>query len=436
MRKVVAVVLAALMLPGVARAETDALVRQALALHGRGDAEAAYRLLIAQEPARAGDPDFDYALGIAAADSNHRGVAIAALQRVIAVQPDNVQARAEIARVYAMAGDLDTARAAFQTVLDDPTTPDPVRRRLDGVVRRYGDEIGGGARQVTGFVEGEAGYDSNINSATSLGSITIPLFAFLGPATLGGGSSRVEDGFGGAQAGISASTGVGRGDRVYGSALGLWRDAFDRNAFDQAALTGTAGYVHGFANRDALSLSGQVQRFWYGREGLRTSYGAIGQYTRALARAGATLSGQVQYYRFDYDAGRGLDADRVGATITYADERIFAVAGGGREDTDDATAGHLDQWYGAVQAGGEFPVARNVALVVSANAERRVYDDPDPLFLRARRDTQLDVSLGVGIGLTRALSVRPRATYTRNFSNIALYDFERVVASTVLRVEF
>ena len=39
-------------------------------------------------------------------------------------------ARAEIARVYALSGDVDTARAQFDTVLQDPSLPDPVRQRF------------------------------------------------------------------------------------------------------------------------------------------------------------------------------------------------------------------------------------------------------------------------------------------------------------------
>src|SRR5215207_2767472 len=73
----------------------------------------------------------------AAQDSGRFGEAIIALQRVLAVQPDNAPARAELARAYAMAGDIDTAREQFATVVDDPSLPDPVRQRFTGFVRQF-----------------------------------------------------------------------------------------------------------------------------------------------------------------------------------------------------------------------------------------------------------------------------------------------------------
>ncbi|WP_417617104.1 tetratricopeptide repeat protein, partial [Parasphingorhabdus sp.] len=55
---------------------------------------------------RVGDPDYDMTLGLAALDSGRYGEAILAFQRVLAVQPDNARAQAELARAYAMAGDV------------------------------------------------------------------------------------------------------------------------------------------------------------------------------------------------------------------------------------------------------------------------------------------------------------------------------------------
>ena len=75
------------------------------------------------------------------------------------------------------------------------------------------------------FADLEGGYDSNVNAATSATTITLPAFAFLGPATLGGGATRVGAGFVQAQAGISATSGLSRQTGIYGSVLGLWRDA-------------------------------------------------------------------------------------------------------------------------------------------------------------------------------------------------------------------
>ena len=435
MAKVLALLGAAVIAAPTAAYSQDSLVSRALEMQRRGDALGAYALLSPQATTRAGEPGFDYALGLAAADSGHPGEAILALQRVLAKQPSNAAARAEIARVYAMTGDIDTAKAEFDTVVDDPTTPDPVRQRLNRLVRDYDRQMHGGGRQVTGFIDGEVGYDGNVNAATSATSITLPVFAFLGPASLSGAATRMDVGNYQAQGGISAATGLSRQDRAYGSLLGSWRDNFGGDAFDQGALTATAGLAHTLAGRDVASVSGQVQRFWLGRDGYRTSAGVVGQYTRRLSDSQA-LSGQLQYFHFDYDTDRLRDADRYTATVNYVGRNTFGSIGGGLEETVRSPARNLGFYFVAGQAGGEFPIARNLAVLAGASVEHRDYRAADPLFLKVRDDTQLDGSVGLRVALGRGLSLRPRVTYTRTFSNIGLYDYSRFTAAVGVRFEY
>src|SRR3546814_1055501 len=52
-----------------------------------------YEQLAAQAEGRIGDPEFDYRLGIAALDAGRYGEAVIALQRVLAVQPNNAPDR-------------------------------------------------------------------------------------------------------------------------------------------------------------------------------------------------------------------------------------------------------------------------------------------------------------------------------------------------------
>lgn len=52
-------------------------------------------------------------------------------------------------------------------------------------------------------------------TATGLTSITLPVFAFLGPASLNGAATRMHDGFYQLQGRISGATGISRQDRIY-----------------------------------------------------------------------------------------------------------------------------------------------------------------------------------------------------------------------------
>lgn len=398
-------------------------------------APAGYDALAGQVGQRAGDPDFDYRLGIAALDAGHYGEAVIALQRVLAVQPDNAPARAELARAYALAGDIDTARQEFATVVDDPSLPDPVRQRFTGFVRQFDRQIGGGGSDVSGFLDARAGHDSNVNAATDLTSIVIPLFSFLGPGTLGPGAVAQDGEYYELQGGVSAVTAIGRQDRLFASALGNWRDNFDSRAFDQAALTGTAGYAHSFANRDVVSLSGQVQKFWLGHDGYRTSYGVIGQYTKTLD-GGRALTLSAQWNRLDYDGAPLRDADRYAVGVGYVTRTIAANLTGGKEEVRRRAGDAESNWFAGASIGGEFPVAAKLALVAGAAFDLRRYDQADVLFLTKRNDERIDLTAGVKFALTDRLFFQPRATWTRNWSNIALYDYERWTVSAGLRLEF
>jgi tetratricopeptide (TPR) repeat protein len=415
--------------------QADDEVQRAMALHKGGNVASAFAVLSAVESSRAGDPEFDYALGLVAVDAGQRGRAIIALQRVLSVQPGNAQARAEIARAYALSGDIDTARAEFNTVINDPSIPDPVRQRFDQLVRGYDQQIAGGAARATGFVDIEGGYDSNINAATNLTTIALPAFSFLGAATLGGTARRIDAGFGQIQGGVSGDVGMRRQTKAYVSLLGLYRDAFAGRSFDQAALTGTGGIAYTAANRNVVSLSGQVQQFWLARSAYRTSCGAIAQYTAAL-KGGRALSIAGQYSFLDYKTDKLRNADRYGLTVTYADRTYSLSAGGGREATRKAAGRHLGYSYAQAAAAYEVPLSARIALTGSLGIEHRNYRDTDPLFLAGRLDTQIDASLGLRFVVARGISLRPRVSYTRNDSNLALYKYERVTASLSLRGEF
>jgi tetratricopeptide (TPR) repeat protein len=398
-------------------------------------AEAQYKALASEEAAKAGDPVFDYALGIAAADSGHFGAAIIAFQRVLAVQPNHAQARAELARAYAMAGDIDTARQQFATVVDDPSLPDPVRQRFTGFVRQFDKQIRGGGSDLSGFAEASMGYDSNINAATDLAAITIPLFAALGPGTLGAGARATDDEFYELSSGISGVLGVGRQDRVFASLLGNWRDNFDSGAFDQASLTGTAGFAHSFANQDTVSLSGQVQKFWLGHAGYRTAWGAIGQFTHRL-KGGKALSFSAQWNRFDYDTDPLRSSNRFTVGAGLVTKTFSASVIGGHEETRQQAGDHNSNTFAGASFGAEVPVTAKLAVVGGAAFQYSKYDQADALFLTKREDSRVDLSAGLKFTVLPNLFVQPKATYTRNWSNIPLYDHERWTASAGLRLEF
>lgn len=158
-----------------ALAHADAVTDNAKALLDKGDAKAAYALLEPLEGERAGNPDYDFLLGLAALEIGKNTNAVFALERVLAVDPNNARARAEIARAYAALGETQTAKKEFESVKQQGVPPE-VAATIDRVlsaIERVEDE---GRTTVRGYVEGTVGHDTNVNSATADRNIAVPLF--------------------------------------------------------------------------------------------------------------------------------------------------------------------------------------------------------------------------------------------------------------------
>lgn len=413
---------------------TDVVLAKALELQQGGHTADAFALLMPLERTRAGDPGFDYLLALAAIDSGHPDRAIIALQRVLAVQPTNAQARAELARAYALTGDVEMARREFDTVAGDPTVPDPVRQRFNSLVRGLDHTLRPGS-SVTGYAEVGGGYDSNVNAATSASQLVIPVFSFLGPATLSGNARRLADGFGSAELGISGDYGFDRQSRLFASLLGSGRFNVDQTQLSQTLGSATLGYAHTAANRDVASLSLQTQQFLLGGRHYRAAVGAVAQYTHLLP-GGSALSGQLQAFAVRYPNDPNRDARRYGAGVSYVTRVVYVAVQGGREEARRASAHELSNSYGGARVAFERPLNADLALFGAVAFEARRYAGIDPLFLVRRHDDQYDASAGVRFRLATHLTAAPQVAYTRNRSDIAIDDYERVVASAAVRLDF
>jgi tetratricopeptide (TPR) repeat protein len=379
---------------------------------------------------RAGDPEFDYVLGLAALDSGRPAEAIIALQRVVAQRPDYGPARAELARAYALAGDADTAQREFAQLNDDPSIPDPVRDQFSRILGDLDRQVTGRGTDVSSYVEFGAGYDSNVNSATGETSLIIPVFAAFGPAALSPGAIESEDAFAKLDGGVSVVTGLSRQTRGFASLLGALRENESESAFDTAALTGTAGLAHTLASRGVVTGSASYSNFWLGGDTYRRTGGLALQYAHPVGD-GAVTAG-AQYYHLDYDGDPLRDADRYAANVTYSWPAGVVGAQLGTEKSAD----HLSNDFAGVSAAYEVLILDRASLTFSAGFETRDYDAPDPLFLTARDDDQFDAAISMRLKVRENIYLRPTVSWTDNSSNIALYDYDRFVAALSIRAEF
>ncbi len=414
----------------------DQVLDQARKLLEQRNPKAAYALLLPLEARRAGEIEYDYLLGIAALDAGDPQQAVFALERVLAVNPGFLQARAEIARAYFVLGERQTARQEFAAVKKQGVPPE-ARDTID----RYLSALEPQRTQVRAYIEATAGWDSNVNSATSKSTIAIPAFGGT-IATLNPLGVRTSDWFGGLGAGVSLSQGLSDQWYLIGAASYAGKYNFDVDGFDTGQIDGSAGVRWASGNHQVLAI-GQYQRFWADYARYRDTSGGTAQWLYNFSPTQQlTLFGQFAALR--YAAPQELrNANRYIGGVGYSQAfaaryaPVFFVSAYGGEEKERNTA---FPWLGhrplGLRLGGQLSLTDRALLFASASYEHRQYNGTDPLFLVRRRDDQADGRLGLAYVVAPSWTVTPQVAYTYSFSNIQLYEYERTVASVSVRRDF
>ena len=187
---------------GQVHAEIDAVVRDARALLDKGQATPAFDLLEPLEAARAGDPDFDTVMGIAANETTQYTRAIFALERVLSVQPENSRARAELGRALFSVGDTQAARKVLLETKKD-NIPTEAAATIDQFLRAIDRAEESARSSIRSYVEASAGYDSNVNSGPGNANVAVPAFGGL-ILTLNNAGVATKDNFATLGAGVYA----------------------------------------------------------------------------------------------------------------------------------------------------------------------------------------------------------------------------------------
>lgn len=427
----------ALMASGAAWA--DAVTDNAQALLEKGEAKAAYDLLEPLEPQRAGDPEYDFLLGLAALEIGKNTNAVFALERVLAVDPKHARARAEIARAYLALGETKTAKQEFESVKQQGVPPEVASTidRLISAVERIEDE---GRTTVRGYVEATVGHDTNVNSATAANGISVP--AWGGPIlTLSPASRQQSDTFTTLGAGFSVRHPLSSEWALIGGLNGNKRmNSHHEDTFDTGQADGHLGLMRTYG-KDVFSAVAQYNQLWVDNERYREATGFTTQWQHNYdARNQSSL--YVQYASLHYPQEKERDGDRfvIGANFAHALQGFKTVFYGGvylgEEVVKDDNFPHLGHLLSGARVGAQHELKKDLKAYVNLAYEHRRYGAENPLLLRTRTDDQWN--LGVGMTWTPAKNwvVTPQFQYTNNRSNLEINRFNREVVSVTVRRDF
>lgn len=430
--------MAALLLP-IAAAAQGAALAEAEKLIRSGDYKAAYQLLEPLESTHAGEVNYDYLFGVSAVESGNVSRGVFALERVLAISPEHRDARAEMAKAHYMLGERDASKAEFNNVLQqnpDETTQKAIQKLLTEIQKIEGTTTSFGA-----FLELGLGLDSNVNSATSISSVSVPALGGL-LIPLDQRARKRSDSFIQFAGGLSFRHPFSQEIAVFASASSSNRVNNSESEFDTTSTDFNVGLEIRPNQDNQLTLTLQDNHFDLDGEDFRRAYGATAQWLHTL-----DLRNQVgffaQYSGLQYDDNEIRNADRTiaGVNAGHAFQSsfvpvVFASLYGGREDARRGDFDFLSQDVAGVRLGGQMRLSARWQGYTTMGYELRNYDDHDPAFLVSRKDHQYDATLGIKFIPARDWAIRSQVGYMKNDSNIRLNDFERATFSVVVRKDF
>ncbi|MBT7950608.1 MAG: DUF560 domain-containing protein [Gammaproteobacteria bacterium] len=422
-------------------AEASELLDKAEQLINQQKPNEAYELLFAEYEQHAGTPRFDLLLGIAALNAGEPTQSVFALERVLAVEPQNARARAELARAYFEMGENEAARDEFNEV-KNKGLPESIAGSIDKYLSAIDSRMGAQRTRIDSFISGTLGYDSNVNSATDTSTVAIPAFGNL-QFTLDNTGRELDSGFFSLGAGTFFSTPFMDKDnlRIFGGLNLNERITFNESDFRTRSLNAQAGlrYQQG-KNAFVGSLNGQ--KYYLDGDSNRDLFGANAQWLHAASeRTQYSVFASMATQRFPDQRSRNVNQYSGGVGIVHAFARegepvLYASLSGGTDKEQRAARTDIGKNFLNLRVGGQYTLNEKMVLQASASYQYSKYGGDDPLFLKERSDDFFILRTGLVYTLVKGWTVRPEIQYSNNSSNIVINDFDRWQTFVTVRNQF
>ncbi len=401
--------------PARAQQAPAAPAAQAAALLEQGQPQQAYDLMLARHKADAADPDAAFLLAQAAARLGRHDEAASLYEGMLAANPALPRVRLELAREYAALGRTDKAIEQFQAVMKN-SPPPLVGENIARYMGAMKKQKSWNARASLGYV-----YDTNVNAGPTADSVLM----FGLPFTLSADSKEKSGSGYNFGTGAGWMGGIGRGAALQADAQYSRTSYVDLKPFDSDVLSFSAGPTLQKKNY-MLSLPLLYEYVLIGHKSYSYSYGAAPQGMVPLGENWSLNSGFVLQKKTYYVGGGARDGGvwsfSAGAKYRYAQDAFLQATyrhgyEGTKEDyLDNNSDGLTLGWYTAMPWGLSLYLAPGFSYTRYAEAEA-AYDD-------ARKDKQYTAVANLSRGFGR-VSAALGYTFTRNDSNLGLYDYVR-----------
>jgi tetratricopeptide (TPR) repeat protein len=441
----------------VALAADDPVIDSARQLLAAGNPRQAYAELIAAQDRLSGMPEFDYLLGVAALDSGKLEDAIIALERVLALLPNHAGAQMDLARAYYAAGSFDLAEAAFVRLR--AANPPPAAQIA---INRYLEAINARKQQTragwTAFGELGLGYDSNITGVPAAFFAAAQQSIGIGFDPTGNSVKR-SAWFAQGAVGAEYFHPLGRGWSLFAGGEGRGRLYRHEPDFNLGAAEMHAGAALN-AGDDQYKISASYSPFWQegaapevaGSEKLTNDrrVAVLGFDWRHAVNTRTQVGFGLQLNSIRFPKNQLEDFNEVlvtgswlhsyegrGSPLLYL--TAFVTEDRAPNEFDNGVEGTSTKGKNLFGARSYFQYSLTPKLQ-AFNSVGFVYRKDKDDWARSNliqrgKDSYFDVAIGLGWAFREKCNLRVQWIYSRNSSNIDIYDFNRNEVSSNIRCD-
>jgi tetratricopeptide (TPR) repeat protein len=397
----------------------------------------AYELGLSQMPERAGEHEFDFLFGFAAIEIGRPQEAVFALERALADIPEDHRARLELGRAYFMLGNFEQAEKHFKEVLA-VNPPPQVQENIAVFLEQISDRSKGRDEQFSMSAEMKIGLDSNINSATEVTTVQLPIGLIL---SLGDTSREISDEF--LEINLSASyLKLLRKDMGWFAAASLnEHQNASISIFDLRVTSLSGGFIYK-SGKTSFRLPLQWQLMEVDRNKYRISSGLGLEYGYQPAKTQqVTLFGQYAEQRhIEAQKLRDVDLTLFGAAYGYDLPQLKVKLSASAYFADEKPLGyaqnHNGREYTGLRLGVNWVPQPQHDLQLSVTQQTVEHDEIHPAFGKIREDDYSQVSLDWGWRFDPAWRLGLAFSHTTNDSNLTIYTYGRTQQYLSLKYNF